>query len=254
MATGIHGVSWISCAVGNSRDVRIATRIPRSSDEPPVFFDTVPAKRKYTPMERLCHQTLSISSAGTDETYKLTSDTSLELVYPPDDGRYTGGGRVYLEMVMVVSTLSCVDADILLTLYPTQEGQRPQRLKEMCPGCGVSRIGAPIAWSLPASPRFFPSLSSFPLITHVSAQGSVYKVISWIKSVSHSSTPPHALVSPTIDQPASMPLIRRQPAGRTVRSFGILLRLPWHSLQKRLEALSKPTTFNLCATARRSFG
>ena len=74
-------------------------------------------------MERLCHQTVSISSAGTDGTYKLTSDTSLELVYPPDDGRYTGGGRVYLEMVMVVSTLSCVDTDICLLYIPLGRGQ-----------------------------------------------------------------------------------------------------------------------------------
>jgi len=53
---------------------------------------------------------------------KLTSDTSLELVYPPDDGRYTGGGSVYSETGMAGSALASMDANVPLTLYPTREG------------------------------------------------------------------------------------------------------------------------------------
>jgi len=75
-------------------------------------------------MEGLYCRAVSYLGCRKDGTSKLTSDTSLELVYPPDDGRYTGGGSVYLEMVMVVSTLGCADTEILLTLYPAREGPR----------------------------------------------------------------------------------------------------------------------------------
>lgn len=108
----------------NQGDVRIATRIPRPGNQSPILFYAIPAKREYAPMEGLYCKTVSYIGCGTDGANKLTSDTSLELVYPPDDGRYTGGGSVYLEMVIVVSTLGCADTEILLTLYPAQEGPR----------------------------------------------------------------------------------------------------------------------------------
>jgi hypothetical protein len=75
-------------------------------------------------MEGLHRRTVSHLEYNADGTSKLTSDMSLELVYPPDDGRYTGGGSVYLETVMIVSTFTCIDIDILLTLYPAREGPR----------------------------------------------------------------------------------------------------------------------------------
>ena len=40
-----------------------------------------------------------------------------------------GGGRVYLGAVMVVSASACVDADILLTLYPAREGPQSNGVK-----------------------------------------------------------------------------------------------------------------------------
>jgi hypothetical protein len=46
---------------------------------------------------------------------------TLELVYPPDDGRYTGHGSVYLERDIVESMLTHIGASDLLVLYISLE-------------------------------------------------------------------------------------------------------------------------------------
>ena len=58
---------------------------------------------------------------GMNLRVKLASDTILELVCPPDDGRYTGDGSVYLETDMFGSGLASINPDDPLTLYPTQK-------------------------------------------------------------------------------------------------------------------------------------
>lgn len=104
--------------------VQIATRVPCPGNQSPVLVYAVPAEREYTPMEGLHCERVSRPECRTNATDKLTSDASLELVYPPDDGRYVGGGSVYLGMVMVESVLASTDADDPLTLYPAREGPR----------------------------------------------------------------------------------------------------------------------------------
>ena len=123
---------------------------------------------------------LWVSSSNAGGVNELTSDTSLELVYPPDDGRYTGGGRLYLETDMVVvSMLTCVCADTSLTLYLAREGPRrphegghkdPKRCSRV-PG-GMNRVGNPDRLFLSASPSFPPvAVLVFSQCLHLSSFG-----------------------------------------------------------------------------------
>lgn len=137
-------------------------------------------------MEGLHSKTMSHLECRTDGAHNITSDTSLELVYPPDDGRYTGGGSVYFETVIIISASFCTDADTLLTLYAAREGsRRPHEgghkgSKIRCVR-GINRVGAyQIACFFPASPHFLPSFPPFSVITHASTQRSIYKGRFWV--------------------------------------------------------------------------
>lgn len=84
----------------NQGYVRVTTRVPRPDNQPPILFYAVPSKREYTSAKGLYRRATSYSKRKMGVSSGLTSDASLELVYPPDDGRYTGSGSVYFETDM----------------------------------------------------------------------------------------------------------------------------------------------------------
>jgi hypothetical protein len=67
--------------------VRVANGSPRPRNQPPVFVRAVSAEREDASMEGLNCEMVSRVSLVTNTPNELTSDASLELVCPPEDGR-----------------------------------------------------------------------------------------------------------------------------------------------------------------------
>ena len=67
--------------------VRVANGSPHPRDQPPVFVRAVSAKREDASMEGLNCETVSRFLLVANTLNELASDASLELVYPPEDGR-----------------------------------------------------------------------------------------------------------------------------------------------------------------------
>ena len=135
----------------------------------------------------------------------------------------------------VVSTLVCLRRHLTHFIYLAREEPRrphegghkePKRHSHRTRGT-VNRVGNSDCLFLPPVPRFLPSLSSFSPVTMSSP-----KLVQYIRTGIEQGPPlilhPHTYSPPPPPPPPppqlfiDMPLIRKKPAGHTVRHFKIL--------------------------------
>lgn len=87
MTTGFTQSDGSYTCGGGSDHVRVASSSPSPCNQPPVFVRAVPTKCEDPSVEGLNPETVSRFLHSKILGDGLTSDVSLELVYPPDDGR-----------------------------------------------------------------------------------------------------------------------------------------------------------------------